>query len=284
MPAMLGLGDNTIDTYVSSGEQFPGGNAVNVAALARRLGARASYLGCWGDDEGGAILRAALEAEGVDLSHVREVAGGETGRARIAHEGGDRRFLGARPGVRGRYALDAADLAFVAAHDLVHTSCNSDLDGEVARIAQAARLLSYDYSEKWTDARLAATLAHVDIAFLSAPGHDDAACAALLARIVAAPRAAGRPGPPRMAIVTRGAAGAMARSGEAACAVAAAPARIVDTLGAGDGFIAGFLVAHLRGTALAGALEAGARAAAEVCGWRGAFGHARPWREEAGGS
>jgi fructoselysine 6-kinase len=60
MPAILGLGDNTIDTYVSSGEQFPGGNAVNVAVLARRLGARASYLGCWGDDEGGAILRAAL--------------------------------------------------------------------------------------------------------------------------------------------------------------------------------------------------------------------------------
>ena len=54
---------------------------------------------------------------------------------------------------------------------------------EVARIAQAARLLSYDYSEKWTDARLAATLAHVDIAFLSAPGRDDAACAALLARM-----------------------------------------------------------------------------------------------------
>ncbi|MFZ9635620.1 MAG: PfkB family carbohydrate kinase, partial [Alphaproteobacteria bacterium] len=163
MPAILGLGDNTIDTYVSSGEQFPGGNAVNVAVLARRLGARASYLGCWGDDEGGAILRAALLAEGVDASRVREVAGGETARARIAHEDGDRRFLGARPGVRGRYALGEEDLAFAAAHDLVHTSCNSDLDGEIARIAQAARLVSYDYSEKWTEARLAATLGHVDI-------------------------------------------------------------------------------------------------------------------------
>ncbi|MBM3630309.1 MAG: fructoselysine kinase [Alphaproteobacteria bacterium] len=283
MPAILGLGDNTIDTYVSSGEQFPGGNAVNVAVLARRLGARASYLGCWGDDEGGAILRAALAAEGVDISHVREVAGGETARAHIAHEDGDRRFLGARPGVRGRYALDDASLAFATAHDLVHTSCNADLDGAIARVAGAARLLSYDYSEKWTDARLAATLGHVDIAFLSAPGRDDADCAALLARIAAAPRAAGRPGPPRIAIATRGAAGAMARMGDEMRAVAAAPARVVDTLGAGDGFIAGFLVAHLGGAALDAALAAGAQAAAEVCGWRGAFGHARPWREEAAG-
>jgi len=269
MPAILGLGDNTIDTYVSSGEQFPGGNAVNVAVLARRLGARASYLGCWGDDEGGAILRAALLAEGVDASRVREVAGGETARARIAHEDGDRRFLGARPGVRGRYALGEEDLAFAAAHDLVHTSCNSDLDGEIARIAQAARLVSYDYSEKWTEARLAATLGHVDIAFLSAPGRDDAACAALLARL----------GSARIAVVTRGAAGAMARAGDEMRAVAAAPARVVDTLGAGDGFIAGFLVAHLGGASLAGALEAGARAGAAACSWRGAFGHARPWRE-----
>ena len=86
MPRILGLGDNTIDTYVSAGLQFPGGNAVNVAALARRLGAQASYLGCWGDDEGGAILRAALTAEGVDLSHVREIAGGETARAHRARE------------------------------------------------------------------------------------------------------------------------------------------------------------------------------------------------------
>ena len=29
---ILGLGDNTVDTYVDLGRQFPGGNAVNVAS------------------------------------------------------------------------------------------------------------------------------------------------------------------------------------------------------------------------------------------------------------
>lgn len=269
-PRLLGLGDNTIDTYVSAGLQFPGGNAVNVAVMARRLGLRASYLGCWGDDEGGRILDEALAAEGVDLSHVRRIPGGETARARIAHENGDRRFIGARPGVRARYALRGLDLDFIREHDLVHTSCNSDLDGELARIADAARLLSYDYSEKWTDERLAATLPHVDVAFLSAPRRSDGECEALLTRCIDAGVA--------LAVATRGADGIIALAGGRFHRQPVAAITPVDTLGAGDGFIAGFLAAHLGGVDLASCLAAGTSYAARVCAWRGAFGHAFPWR------
>jgi fructoselysine 6-kinase len=272
-PRLLGLGDNTIDTYVSAGQQFPGGNAVNVAVMARRLGIRASYLGCWGDDEGGRILDEALAAEGVDLSHVRRIPGGETARARIAHENGDRRFVGARPGVRANYALRDVDLAFVATHDLVHTSCNSDLDGELGRIAAVARRLSYDYSEKWTEERLAATLPHVHIAFLSAPRRSDVDCEALLARCIEAGV--------RIAVATRGADSVIARGDGSLFRQPVAAITPIDTLGAGDGFVAGFLVAHLRGTELPSCLAAGAAYAAKVCTWQGAFGHARPWSEPA---
>jgi len=269
-PRLLGLGDNTIDTYVSAGLQFPGGNAVNVAVMARRLGARASYLGCWGDDEGGRMLEAALAAEGVDISHVRRITGGETARARIAHDGtGDRRFIGSRPGVRARYDLRDADLAFMAAHDVVHTGCNSDLDGDLARIAAAAQLVSYDYSEKWTDERLAATLPSVDIAFLSAPRRGDGDCEALLARCLA--------GGATVAVATRGADGAIARTAATLHRQAVIAIRPVDTLGAGDGFIAGFLVAHLRGGDVPGCLAAAASCASEVCAGQGAFGHGEPW-------
>ncbi len=269
MVRLLGIGDNTIDTYVSDGLQFPGGNAVNVAVLARRLGADASYLGCLGDDEGGDILFDALTAEGVDLSHVRRLAGANA-RARIAHENGDRRFIGSTPGVRGRYGLTVEDFAFLGAHDVVHTSCNSDLDGSVGQIATQARLLSYDYSEKWTDQRLALTSPFVDIAFLSAPDLDDAECEALARRCLGAGVKA--------AIVTRGARGALGVTGAHLLNQDVAPTPVVDTLGAGDGFIAGFLLSYAAGGELAPSLAAGAHMAARVCGWRGAFGYERPWR------
>jgi len=57
------------------------------------------------------------------------------------------------------------------------------------------------------------------------------------------------------------------------------PVHTVDTLGAGDGFIAAFLVALLQGAEPAAALELGAGFAATVCGWQGAFGHGTAWQD-----
>jgi fructoselysine 6-kinase len=273
-PRILGFGDNTVDTYVDAGLQFPGGNAVNVAVLTKRRGAEASYLGCLGDDEAGALIHDALTKEGVDLSRCRRIAGANA-RARIAHEGGDRRFIGASPGVRGRYDLTDEDFAFVARHELTHTSINSELEGPLARIADAAPCLSFDYSERWSQDYVARTAPHVDVAFLSYPRQPDVACEDLLASCAAYGI--------EVAVVTRGPAGVIACVHGKIHRQAIVPTQVVDTLGAGDGFIAGFLLAHLRGAQTADALAAGADYAAQVCTWQGAFGHGSAWRDSASG-
>ena len=56
------------------------------------------------------------------------------------------------------------------------------------------------------------------------------------------------------------------------------PVRVVDTLGAGDGFISGLLTERLAGADLGRQLRAGSRYAARVCEQRGAFGHETPIR------
>jgi len=269
-PRLLGLGDNTVDTYVDAGLQFPGGNAVNVAVLARRLGLPSAYLGCLGRDAAGDLIAAALAEEGVATDRVRRIDG-PNARAFIVHNNGDRRFLRGEPGVRGRYDLGPDDFAYIAGFDAVHTSIFSELDADLPRLRQAARGLSYDFSERWNDAVFARVLPYIDLAFFSAPNRADDEVAAIL-RLCADAGVA-------IAVATRGAEGAMALVDGQLLHQGIVPAEIVDTLGAGDGFITAFRVALLRGAEPAAALGLAAGFAATVCGWQGAFGHATPWAD-----
>lgn len=270
LPRILGLGDNTVDTYVDLGLQFPGGNAVNVAVMARRLGCPAAYLGCLGDDDAGRLIEDALAAEGVETVRCRHPRG-PNARVLIAHNAGDRRFVRSSPGVRGAWGgFDDEDLAYVAGFDHVHTSIYSELGPDLAAIGRAARGLSFDYSERWTAENLAATLPHVGIAFLSYP-HVAAEDCRRLAEDCAARG-------PRTVVVTRGLAGSIALVDGRFHEGGVVPAETVDTLGAGDGFIAGFLVSYLTAPDIGAALAAGADNAARVCGHHGAFGHGRPLR------
>src|SRR5690606_35224588 len=133
MHRILGIGDNTVDTYVSAQLQYPGGNAVNVAALTRRLGAHSAYLGCVGNDTAGDLVRHALLAEMVDMSRVR-IRHGDNARAFIAHQDGDRSFLGAYAGVRAQYELEDEDFEYAAGLDLTPPSIYSRLDHVLARL------------------------------------------------------------------------------------------------------------------------------------------------------
>jgi len=78
-------------------------------------------------------------------------------------------------------------------------------------------------------------------------------------------------------VVTRGSEGALGVSAEGLVFQPALPTTVVDTLGAGDGFISGFLIDLLAGKSLKDAMTRGSEFAALVCGWQGGFGNAAPW-------
>jgi fructoselysine 6-kinase len=98
---------------------------------------------------------------------------------------------------------------------------------------------------------------HLDIAFCSA-GEDGGRARDLAEEAVL--------GGARLAVVTCGAAGSVAFDGRSWWRVPAAAADVVDTTGAGDSYIAGFLAARATGSDILQSMRAGARVAARTCG------------------
>lgn len=101
--SVLGFGDNVVDKYEHIKTMYPGGNAVNFAVFAKKLGVdRSAYMGIFGSDEEAEHVIASLEDEGVELLRCQQVLG-VNGAARVTvDETGDRIFLGSNEGgIRG---------------------------------------------------------------------------------------------------------------------------------------------------------------------------------------
>jgi fructoselysine 6-kinase len=267
MKRIAGIGDNTLDVYRHLGLFFPGGNAVNVAVLARRLGYGASYLGRVGHDLGGQVLQQALQNEHIDLSRLR-IANGSTAWSLIDLVDGDRVFSGNHKGVSVGWCPNQQDLEFLAQHQAVHSSVYSRLESSLEAIRSAAPIFTFDFSSEWNPSYLEQVAPYLDLAFLSAPQTSEQECREL-ARWVASLG-------PRQVILTRGAAGSLAYDGNKLYQQGIIPTNVIDTLGAGDAFIAAYLTAFLEDAHPALALAHGAQQAALNCQLLGAFGHGRP--------
>jgi sugar/nucleoside kinase (ribokinase family) len=236
-PSLLAVGDNVVDRYVEAGYMYPGGNAVNVAVHARRNGATSAYLGAVGTDRAGQVVLAALEEEGVDTTLTRQVDG-PNAYADVRVVDGNRVFGGADVGI-SRFSLAQDDLTAAAAFDIVHTGECSMVEEQLQDLADAVRVLSFDFSERpWDYVQTHA---------------------------------------PKVSVaITMGAGGAvLLRDGKFAYSPVA-PGTIVDTLGAGDAFIARLLVGLASAEPLDPLVRNATRYATASCSSYGAFGHRTP--------
>lgn len=270
---VVAVGDNVVDQYPDLGVMYPGGNAVNVAVHVQRIGARAAYVGVLGTDRAGVLVRRALETEGVDIRLIRTVEG-ENAHATVRVVDGNRVFVGGEIGV-SRFRLSDADLLALEGFDVVHTGECSMTEDDLPRMREHARLLSFDFSERDWD-YVAEHAPQVDIAVLSTPDADPGHAADLAQRV----HALG----PRVVAVTLGAAGAVLLDPAGVHHAPAGSGSVVDTLGAGDAFIARLLVGLAAGERGPTAAAAATAYATATCASYGAFGYEAPLLPEPTGS
>ena len=259
---LAGVGDNVVDRYRDLGMMFPGGQALNVAVYARRAGIDAAYVGSLGDDRAGRQVLQAIRAEDLDDTHVR-IVHGPNAFAEVSLSDGNREFVGGDVGV-SRFRLSPDDLAFLTEFDLIHCSESSYLEDQLALLAGVAPL-SFDFSTRRDPAYLDPILPHVTIAEFSLADLDDSASEAWLVRV--------HDLGPRLVLATRGAADTLLSDGRRIWRQRPFPIEVVDTLGAGDAFIARVLVGIIRDEPVDASLAAAAEIAARTCASYGAFGH-----------
>jgi fructoselysine 6-kinase len=261
MVSILTARDNVVDCYVEEGQVFAGGNAVNVAVFAQKAGAKAAYAGTVGTDAAGALIRNALNREGV-ITDFLQVRPGSTAYCVIGRNNGDRVFREAGLGV-SQAEFDGGFVSPASGFDAVHLSVSSALEDLAPNLASVS-LLSFDFSTNRDTALLKAVAPHCYLASFSGgdlPGPEGLD----LARNAVALGAT-------WALVTRGADGAVLVGREHAYKAPAASTTVVDTLGAGDTYIANVLTALLQAKSPDEALAKASEASARTCSRLGAFG------------
>lgn len=254
------VGDNCIDRYLPLGLSTVGGNAVNVAVHLARLGLGTAYFGAVGADADGDRVLAALRGSGVATGHVHSREGRTAYTDIDFGDGGERIIAFEEFGACAGYRPDASEIEMLRRLRHVHIGWLDDGGAVKGALAATGTSISQDLSVSSPMAGRSAE--HLTIAFASA-GSSLSEGEALATRLF-------REGA-RTAVVTCGSAGSVACDAFTMARMDARPVAVVDTLGAGDTFIAGFLAARLDGRDLELCLKAGRDLAALTCGHLGGF-------------
>ncbi|MCI6604050.1 MAG: fructoselysine 6-kinase [Clostridiales bacterium] len=256
------VGDNCVDYYEPGGHAYFGGNPLNVAVYAAEMGAEASYLGAVGNDRYGRELLSALKARRVDSSHV-QILEGATALTHVTLEEGNRVFGDYEEGVMADFALRPEDYPFLARHRLIVSGLWGKIEKQLPEVRALQRPIAFDFAERPESETALIAAPFVDIAFFS---DDLSDLSQLRERILQLQRLG-----PKLVIATRGEHGSLAFDGKDFIPQGIVPCPVVDTMGAGDSFIAGFLLNYLKGASLQACLAAGAAKSAETLSHPGAW-------------
>lgn len=243
MIRVIGVGDNVVDRYLHKGIMYPGGNALNFSVYAKQSGIDAGYLGVFGNDIAGKHIASVLKKLDIGISHCR-FEDGENGRSSINLINGDRVISEDNHGGVSKdfpIVLNEEDLKYIKTFDVVHTSIYSYMEKEIEKIRAIGVPVSFDFSDLWDKEYLERVCPNTDFSLLSCGDMDEEEIKQLLQSIIQMGS--------KIVIATMGKKGAMIYNGRKYYKKEPynLGAKVVDTLGAGDSFLTGFLLAYIDG-------------------------------------
>jgi fructoselysine 6-kinase len=257
-PTLIAVGDNCLDAYLTKGFVTVGGNALNVAVQWKRQGHNARYFGALGRDEEAEIMLAAIEQAGLERTDV-EIAAGSSAVTLLADNAGERRFLLESLGVGANFSPKCEYYDELLEADWVHLGTNAN-ERLVRKLVTDGVKFSVDLSTRHLDL----PLDNVPLVFASGPDDLGEPVKPLIERF----KQAGA----QQVVITCGKRGSFYDNGSELFSAGSVPVSVVDTCGAGDSFIATFLISRfIEGQSEAASLHLSAIRASETCTHLGGF-------------
>ena len=211
--------------------RHPGGKGANQALAAKRLGASVRLVAAVGDDESAQAALVLLHAAGVDLSGCRADETNPTGVAMILVDSQGENQIAVAPGANRTLTAAALELSEAEA-----VLCQLEIPMKTVDAAAAAAKGFFCLNAAPARKVSAETLARADLVVVNEVEHE------ALGADLGAVRGL-------LAVTSGGEGATLYRQGSVVATAAPPPVTVIDTVGAGDCFVAALAVGLLDGLA-----------------------------------
>jgi sugar/nucleoside kinase (ribokinase family) len=217
---------------------YPGGNSLNVSVHLRRLGNESTYLGNIGDDKMAGVIVRALQANDVDFSHCEFIEGGTTKHCNYEVINGERTFVNVELGDKWSGPMDLTEdkIEYLNGFDVIISNCNAKMQDEMKKISRLDKIYVYDFGEKdkyHVEEYLNLVCDNMDLAMFSFPHVSEEVIGEFARKIMAHGVV--------NVLVTMGSHGQYLINENGIVHGEVKYVEAVDTMGAGDSFLAAFV-------------------------------------------
>lgn len=262
---LAATGSNCIDYYqnIENGKPYPGGGPVNMAVYTIRNGGQASYIGPVGNDEYGKIMYEAAAAKGIDVSHMH-IKEGKTAVSQVELIDGERVFGDYDEGVLSDYVLSDEDIDFICKHDVVVCDLWGKIEGQYKDLKARGVKTAFDCATRPEDKEAQTAMPYTDYLFFSSDEGDSEELREQMKKY--------KEKGPELVVAMLGTDGSLCYDGNKFYKYGIVECdNVVDTMGAGDSYIAGFLGGIIDGLSIEEAMHKGAATATETLKYFGAW-------------
>lgn len=231
MKKAIAMADNCIDVYYKLDRYYLTGNSIDFAFNYKALGGDVTEMTVLGNDVFAVALRERLAEREIPLRVLKEVDR-PTGMATMDLVDGDKKHLCFAGNAMEEIELTEGDREFVKQFDIVYAERWAKIDRYIAELKQPGQIWVYDFSKRLELPVNDILLPYLDYAFFSYD-RDDVYIRDFMA--AAKQKGAG------CVIAMLGEAGSLAYDGSRFYHQPAENVTVVNTVGAGDSYIAAFV-------------------------------------------